>query len=82
MRIPNTEVKIVYQNTILGWLYQNMENRIFEICIGGIRKWVIRCHDKKYMEELYTEGYRKTDCCGIAFFRKDCEVRFGNTNVS
>ncbi len=33
--------------------------------------------DKRYMEELRTEGYRKIDCYGIAFFRKDCVVRFG-----
>ncbi len=34
-------------------------------------------YDKKYMEELRTEGYKKIDCYGISFFRKDCEVRFG-----
>lgn len=34
-------------------------------------------YDKKYMEELRGEGYRKTYCYGISFFRKDCEVRFG-----
>ncbi len=34
-------------------------------------------YDKKYMEELLSEGYRKIDCYGISFFRKDCEVRFG-----
>lgn len=34
-------------------------------------------HDKKYMEELPQEGYRKIDCYGISFFKKDCEVRFG-----
>ena len=34
-------------------------------------------YDKKYREELLAEGYRKTDCYGIAFYRKDCEVRFG-----
>ena len=32
--------------------------------------------DKKYREELRSEGYRKIDCYGIAFYRKDCEVRF------
>lgn len=35
-------------------------------------------YDKKYMEELRTEGYRKIDCYGISFYRKDCEVRFGS----
>lgn len=35
-------------------------------------------HGKGYMEELRAEGYRKVDCYGVAFFRKDCEVRFGN----
>ena len=34
-------------------------------------------HDKKYIEELRAEGYRKVDCYGISFFRKDCEVCFG-----
>ena len=35
-------------------------------------------YDRNYMEELKTEGYRKIDCYGISFYRKDCEVRFGN----
>ena len=35
-------------------------------------------YDRNYMEELRTEGYRKIDCYGISFYRKDCEVRFGN----
>lgn len=34
-------------------------------------------YNKKYAKELRTEGYRRIDCYGIAFFRKDCEVRFG-----
>lgn len=34
-------------------------------------------YEKKYMEELRVEGYRKIDCYGISFYRKDCEVRFG-----
>lgn len=34
-------------------------------------------YDRKYMDELRAEGYRKIDCYGIAFYRKDCEVRFG-----
>ena len=33
--------------------------------------------EKKYMEELRTEGYRKIGCYGISFYRKDCEVRLG-----
>ena len=32
-------------------------------------------YDKKYMEELSAEGYRRIDCYGVSFFRKDCEVR-------
>lgn len=39
-------------------------------------------YEKKYMEELRTEGYRKIDCYGIAFYRKDCEVRFGRINIT
>ena len=34
-------------------------------------------YDKRYMEELQKEGYRKVGCYGISFYRKDCEVRFG-----
>ena len=34
-------------------------------------------YDKKYMEELRSEGYKRFDYYGISFFRKDCEVRFG-----
>ncbi len=34
-------------------------------------------YEKRYMEELRAEGYRKIDCYGVSFFRKDCEVRFG-----
>lgn len=41
------------------------------------QKALKQIYDKKYMEELRMEGYRKIDCYGIAFFRKDCEVRFG-----
>lgn len=32
-------------------------------------------YDNRYMDELRAEGYRKIDCYGIAFYRKDCEVR-------
>ena len=41
------------------------------------QKALQQIYDKRYMEELRTEGYRKIDCYGISFFRKDCEVRFG-----
>lgn len=34
-------------------------------------------YDKNYKEDLRSEGYKKIDCYGISFFRKDCEVRFG-----
>ena len=34
--------------------------------------------DKRYVEGLRTEGYRKIDRWGIAFYRKDCEARSGN----
>lgn len=36
-------------------------------------------YEKKYMEELRTEGYKKIDCYGVSFYRKDCEVRFGKS---
>ena len=41
------------------------------------KKALQQIYDKRYMEELHAEGYRKIDCYGISFFRKDCEVRFG-----
>ena len=41
------------------------------------KKALQQIYDKNYMEELKTEGYRKIDCYGISFYRKDCEVRFG-----
>lgn len=34
-------------------------------------------YEKQYREELRTEGYRRIGCYGVAFFRKDCEVRLG-----
>lgn len=40
-------------------------------------KALAQIYEKKYMEELRMEGYRKIDCYGVAFYRKDCEVRFG-----
>lgn len=43
------------------------------------KKALQQIYDKKYMEELRAEGYKKIDCYGIAFYRKDCEVRFGKT---
>ncbi|MCI8991682.1 MAG: AAA family ATPase [Eubacterium sp.] len=40
-------------------------------------KAVRQIYDKKYAEELRTEGYKKIDCYGISFYRKDCEVCCG-----
>ena len=165
VRIPNTEVKTIYQNTILGWLRQRIEKQDFrdfhramedgnaekmeEILneqlfstisfydsaenfyhgfLAGIlsqsenylvksnresgngrndimvkspslrgRSFILelkvsktideleadaekalqQIYDKKYMDELRTEGYKKIECYGISFYRKDCGVRFG-----
>lgn len=161
-RIPNTEVKTIYQTTILGWMRQKIEKQDFrdlyramedgnaekmrdildEQLFGTIsfydnaenfyhgflagilsqsenylvksnreagngrsgimvkspslrgRAFVLelkasnhiddleadakealrQIYEKKYMEELRTEGYKKIDCYGISFYRKDCEV--------
>lgn len=39
-------------------------------------------YEKRYMEELRMEGYRKIDCYGVAFYRKDCatnqDIDFAN----
>jgi len=40
-------------------------------------KAVRQIYEKKYMEELRQEGYKKIDCYGISFYRKDCEVVYG-----
>ncbi|MCM1025522.1 MAG: ATP-binding protein [Roseburia sp.] len=165
VRIPNTEVRTIYRNTILGWFRQRIEKQDFrdlyrameegnaekmrdilnEQLFGTIsfydsaenfyhgfltgilsqsenylvksnresgngrsdimvrspslrgRSFILElkvsaCIDdldadadkaleqiylKKYTDELRAEGYRRTDCYGISFYRKDCEVRFG-----
>lgn len=41
------------------------------------QKAVRQIYEKRYMEELRREGYKKIDCYGIAFYRKDCEVAYG-----
>ncbi|MCI5510030.1 MAG: ATP-binding protein [Eubacterium sp.] len=163
VRIPNVEVKTIYQNTILNWfrenikkqdfrdLYQAMENKdagkmteilneqlistisfydsaenfyhgflagilsqsdrylvksnresgngrsdlmvkspslrgkafILEVKVSkGIndlekdaKAAVQQIHDKGYIAELQTEGYRDIICYGISFYKKDCEVQ-------
>ena len=59
-----------------------LEMKVSE-CIDDLEsdaeKALEQIYDRKYMEELRAEGYRKIDCYGIAFYRKDCEVRFGKT---
>lgn len=165
VRIPNTEVKTIYQNTILGWFrrriekqdfrdfyramedgnaekmeqilneqlfstisfYDNAENFYHGFLTGILsqsenylvksnresgsgrsdimvkspslrgRSFVLelkvskdinaleadaekalqQIYNKRYMDELRLEGYKKIDCYGISFYRKDCEVRFG-----
>ncbi len=41
------------------------------------QKALKQIYEKQYMEELRAEGYRRIDCYGISFYRKDCEVCFG-----
>ena len=165
LRIPNVEVKTIYQNTIMGWLRQTIEKQDFrdlyhameegdaekmQDILGGLlfstisfydsvesfyhgflagilsqsqdylvksnresgsgrsdlmvkspslrgRSFILelkisehidnlgkdadraleQIYEKKYREKLRAEGYRKIDCYGISFYRKDCEVRFG-----
>lgn len=164
-RIPNTEVKTIYQNTILAWLEEVMEREDFHglyrameegdaVRMGGIlsgqlfqtisfydsaenfyhgflagilsqsedylvksnresgngrsdimarspslrgkafvlelkvsgsideleedaEKALRQIYEKRYMEELRSEGYKTVGCYGVSFYRKDCEVRFG-----
>ena len=37
------------------------------------KKALKQIDEKRYAEELRTEGYRNIDCYGISFYRKDCE---------
>lgn len=164
-RIPNTEEKTIYQNTILAWLEEVMEREDFHglyrameegdaVRMGGIlsgqlfqtisfydsaenfyhgflagilsqsedylvksnresgngRSYIMarspslrgkafvlelkvsgsideleedaekalrQIYEKRYMEELRSEGYKTVGCYGVSFYRKDCEVRFG-----
>ena len=41
------------------------------------QKALRQIYDNRYMDELRTEGYRRIDCFGISFYRKDCEVQSG-----
>ena len=41
------------------------------------KKAIQQIYEKKYTEELKQAGYRRIDCYGIAFYRKDCEVVCG-----
>ena len=43
------------------------------------KKALQQIYDKRYMEELQAEGYRKVACYGLAFYRKDCEVWHGKS---
>lgn len=40
------------------------------------KKAVRQIYEKGYKEVLLKEGYKKIDCYGIAFYRKDCEVLY------
>ena len=39
---------------------------------------VRQIYEKNYPGELRMEGYQRISCCGIAFYRKDCEVQFSD----
>lgn len=43
------------------------------------KKAVKQIYERNYMEELRTEGYRKIDCYGISFYKKDCAVCYGSS---
>lgn len=42
------------------------------------KKAVKQIYERSYMDELRTEGYRKIDCYGISFYKKDCAVCYGS----
>ncbi len=41
------------------------------------KKALQQIYEKDYIEELWQEGYQKTDCYGISFYRRNCEVLAG-----
>ena len=45
------------------------------------KKALQQIEDRNYAKELRQEGYRKIDCYGIAFYRKDCEVSVGGDSL-
>lgn len=82
VRIPNVEIMTIYETTISNWLKDMVKKEDFHDLYrameeGDAEKALQQIYGKKYAEELQAEGYRKIDCYGISFFRKDCEVRFG-----
>lgn len=36
LAIPNTEVKLIYRNTILDWFNQSIKKKVFLRCTGNI----------------------------------------------
>lgn len=54
-----------------------VSNSIDNLETDAKKAW-LQIYDKRYTEELQAEGYRTIDCYGISFYRKDCEVWFGN----
>ncbi len=45
------------------------------------KKALQQIEDRDYVQELRQEGYRKIDCYGVAFYRKDCEVSVGGDSL-
>lgn len=43
---------------------------------NDVKKAVHQIYKKGYKETLLKEGYKRIDCYGIAFYRKDCEVLY------
>ena len=41
------------------------------------QKALEQAYDRRYADELRSEGYRDIGCYGVSFYRKDCEIRFG-----
>lgn len=72
LKIPNEEVKTIFQDTIVEWFRKSVKSwdkkALFSAVWNGD-------DDRKYAEE-FADEYDRVLCFGIAFFRKQCRVLF------
>ena len=50
LAVPNTEVKLIYRNTILDWFNQSIKKKDFSALYGGLLKGKPGCWNGKYQK--------------------------------